>query len=99
MARPAGLPREVVALELDGDQALASEDAAALAGIHMPSPSIAPFVLGLGFCLALLGLITNVIILIVGLLWMLAGAIAWIRVGLLEARAAAAHGHAETDHA
>jgi hypothetical protein len=99
MARPAGLPREVVALELDGDQALASEDPAALAGIHMPSPSIAPFVLGLGFCLALLGLITNVIILIVGLLWMLAGAIAWIRVGLLEARAAAAHGHAETDHA
>ena len=40
---------------------------------------------------SLLGAITNPIILVVGLLWMLAGAIAWIRIGLLESRAAAAH--------
>ena len=31
------------------------------------------------------------VILVVGLVWMLAGCVAWIRVGLLEARAAAAH--------
>jgi hypothetical protein len=97
MARPTGLPREATTLELVGDQALVSEDPGALAGIHLPSPSIAPFVLGIGFCLVFLGLITSVIILIVGLLWMLAGAIVWIRVGLLEARAAAVHGPAEAE--
>ena len=62
-------------------------------GIHMPMSSIAPFVLGVGFCLALLGLITSIAILIVGLVWMLAGAIVWIRIGLLEA------GHAPFAHA
>jgi hypothetical protein len=96
MARPPGLASSEPTLELDGEQALVTDDPAALAGIHMPSHSIAPFVLGLGFCLVLLGLITNVVILIVGLLWMLAGAIAWIRVGILEARAA--HGHVEATH-
>lgn len=96
MARPTGLPRLSPIVELDGEQLL-PEDEADLAGIHMPTPSIAPFVLGLGFCIALLGLITNPIILVVGLAWILAGAIAWIRIGLLEA----AHGHAEveTEHA
>jgi hypothetical protein len=29
--------------------------------------------------------------LVVGVLWMLVGAIVWIRIGLLESRAAAAH--------
>ena len=62
----------------------------------MPSHSVAPFVLGIGFCLVFLGLITNIIILVVGLLWMLAGSVAWIRVGVLEA--AAAHGHSEAGH-
>jgi hypothetical protein len=57
---------------------------ASAVGIHMPMPSIAPLVLGFGFCLAFLGLITNPIILIVGLAWMLVGAIVWVRVGLLE---------------
>jgi hypothetical protein len=93
MVRPPGLPRESMALDLDGEEVLPAEPPAELAGIHMPSASISPFVLGLGFCLVFLGLITNVIILITGLLWMLAGAIAWIRIGLLEQRAA--HGHDE----
>ena len=94
MARPPGLPSSEPVIELDGEQPLVEDDPAALAGIHMPAPSIAPFVLGLGFCLVFLGLITNVVILVVGLLWMLAGAIAWIRIGILEAQAA--HGHVES---
>jgi hypothetical protein len=99
MARPVGLPRPTRVYEVDGDQALDAQDPRELAGIHMPSPSIAPFVLGVGFCIVFLGLITNVVILVVGLLWMLAGAIAWIRIGLLELRAAEAHSAAEVDHA
>jgi hypothetical protein len=97
MARPVGLPREDEIVEVDHEQVLLPEDAAALAGIHMPSPSVAPFVLGIGFCLTFLGIITSPIILVVGLAWMLAGAIVWIRIGLLEARAAAGHGHAEVE--
>jgi hypothetical protein len=97
MARPVGLPRATPVYEVDGDQALVPQDPRELAGIHMPSPSIAPFVLGLGFCIVFLGLITNIVILVVGLLWMLAGAITWIRIGLLEARAAEAHS-AAADH-
>lgn len=96
MSRPPGLPRESTELELDGEEALVIEPPPAPGSIHMPSHSVSPFVLGIGFCLVLLGLITNVIILVVGLLWMLAGAIAWIRIGVLEA--AAAHGHAEASH-
>jgi hypothetical protein len=96
MARPPGLPQTALALELDGDEAVVVEPSTDLAGIHMPSPSIAPFVFGIGFCLAFLGVITNPIILIVGLLWILAGAIVWIRIGLLEARAAADHTEVET---
>ena len=53
-------------------------------GIHLPSPSIGPFVLGIGFSLVFLGLITHVLIVITGLLWMLVGAVVWIRVGMLE---------------
>jgi hypothetical protein len=98
MARPVGLPRSTALVHTDGAEALV-EDAADLAGIHMPSPSIAPFVLGVGFCILLLGAITNPIIFVVGVLWMLAGAIGWIRIGLLEQRAAAAHGAAEVEHA
>ncbi len=71
----------------------APADAAALAGIHLPRPSIAPFVLGVGMGIALLGLITHPIVLAVGLVWSLAGAIGWIRIGLLEARDAASHEH------
>lgn len=95
MARPAGLPTAESVLEIDGEEPLVADDPAALAGIHMPTPSIAPFVFGLGFCLVFLGLITNVVIVIVGLLWMLAGAIAWIRIGVLEWQAA--HAHMESD--
>jgi len=85
MARPTGLPRATPMLPLDAPQAAADADAD-LAGIHLPSPSIAPLVLGVGFCILLLGVITSPIILVVGGLWMLAGAIGWIRIGLLEQR-------------
>ena len=95
MVRPPGVSFGTDLVEVDLDQAVVSELPAELAGIHMPSPSVAPFVLAVGFCLAFVGLITNVIILVVGLLWMLAGAIVWIRVGLLEA---AAHAHNEAPH-
>lgn len=91
MSRPPGLELSTALLPVDGQQSLVAEDAADLVGIHLPSPSIAPFVLGVGFCILLLGAITNVIILVVGVLWMLAGAIGWIRIGLLEDRAARAH--------
>ncbi len=100
MARPVGLPRSTAIVAVDGQQALAEADSADLAGIHLPSPSIAPLVLGVGFCILLLGAITSPVILIVGALWMLAGAIAWIRIGLLEERAG--HGHddeVEVEHA
>jgi len=88
MARPPGLPREIATIETDPDAELATDYPAELEGIHMPRASVAPFVLAIGFCLAVLGLIINPVILIVGLLWMLAGAIVWIRLGLLEYRAA-----------
>jgi len=98
MARPPGLAEETSFDLVLADEGLpVEEDAPDLSGIHMPSPSIAPFVLGIGFCLAFLGLITNVIILVAGLLWMLAGSIVWIRIGQLEK--AAAHEHAEPEPA
>src|SRR5207248_5559098 len=87
MARPVGLPRSTAIASVNGEQALVEDDPSALAGIHMPSPSVAPFVLAIGFCLVVLGLVTHVIILVTGLLWMLAGAIVWVRIGLLEFRA------------
>jgi hypothetical protein len=97
MSRPPGLSRGPELVTVDGEQPLVPEDTAALAGIHMPSPSVAPFVLAIGFCLVFLGLITSVIILVTGLLWMLAGAIVWIRIGLLEQQAG--HGQApEGEH-
>jgi hypothetical protein len=89
MARPPGFEVSATSIvPVQSQQALVEHDEAALRGIHMPSPSIAPFVLGVGFCIAMLGVISNLVILIVGLLWMLAGAIVWIRIGLLESRAA-----------
>jgi hypothetical protein len=100
MSRPPGFQLSTSMVPLDGQQSLLAEDEAEdLAGIHMPSPSIAPLVLGVGFCILSLGVITNVIIVVVGLLWMLAGAIGWIRIGVLEQRAAAAHGAVEVEHA
>ncbi len=96
MVRPPGLPHETTALAVP--EPTPSEDLPAeVVGIHMPTASVAPFVLAIGFCLVFLGLITNVIILITGLLWMLAGAIAWIRIGILEYRATHAHAHAEVE--
>jgi hypothetical protein len=85
VARPVGLPRPVttaiVPVDHDEDE---EDDPALVASIHMPRGSIAPFVLGVGFCIAFLGLITSVFILAVGLVWMLVGAIGWIRIGQLE---------------
>ena len=95
MARPPGLEEESGILPFDSDQVVAAEAEPDLSGIHMPSASVAPFVLGLGFCLVFLGLITNVVIVVAGLLWMLAGAIVWVRIGLLEYRATHAHTEAE----
>lgn len=99
MARPPGLAfgTGMDLVPVEDQQSVVTQDAADLVGIHMPSASIAPFVLGVGFSIFLLGLITNLVIVVVGLLWVLAGCVAWIRVGLLEGRAAAAHG-AEVDH-
>jgi hypothetical protein len=91
MSRPPGVPRGAELVMVDGEQPLIPDDTSALAGLHMPSPSVAPFVLAIGFCLVFLGLITNIIILVTGLLWMLAGAIVWIRIGLLEQRAGEGH--------
>jgi hypothetical protein len=100
MARPVGLPRSTAMVAVDGQRALAEADAADLAGIHLPSPSIAPLVLGVGFCILVLGAITSPVILVVGALWMLAGAIGWIRIGLLEGRAAHLHDDdVEVEHA
>jgi hypothetical protein len=93
MVRPPGVALATTLAEVDGEQMLIPEDPSELASIHMPSPSIAPFVLAIGFFLVFVGVITNVIFFIVGLLWMLAGAVVWIRVGLLESAAAAAHEH------
>jgi hypothetical protein len=95
MVRPPGLPSDTTTFEIHGEELLGTEPPAELEGVHMPSPSIAPFVLALGFCLVLLGLTTNIVILVTGLLWMLAGAIVWIRIGLLEQRAV--HGHVEAE--
>lgn len=89
MARPPGYDfSEPPAGDLESESSLAPAGSAAALGIHMPSASIAPFVLGLGFCIVLMGAIIHPVILIVGLGWMLAGAIVWIRIGVLEYRAA-----------
>src|SRR5437588_1224812 len=55
MARPVGLAPSTAMVAANGQQALVDEDAADLVGIHLPSPSIAPLVLGVGFCILLLG--------------------------------------------
>jgi hypothetical protein len=86
MARPPGLPREVAIVETDADAELATDFPPELEDLHMPRASVAPFVLAIGFCLAMLGLITSLIIVVVGMLWMAVGAITWIRIGLLEYR-------------
>jgi hypothetical protein len=93
MARPPGQPHEIAVVETDPDAELSTDYPEELEGLHMPMASISPFVLAIGFCLAFAGLIINPIIVIVGLLWMLAGAVVWIRIGLLEYRAT----HAETE--
>jgi hypothetical protein len=96
MARPPDFDDGTVAIEaVDAQPTLLAEEPAEVSGIHLPSASIAPFVLGIGFCIVMLGLISNVIILVVGLLWMLAGAIGWVRIGLLEERAHQARSESE----
>lgn len=53
--------------------------------IHMPRASMAPLLLGVGVAIVFLGLITHVLVVVVGLIWVAAGAAGWIRIGLLEA--------------
>jgi hypothetical protein len=93
MARPPGLPTEIATVETDTESA--AELPAELEGVHMPSASISPFVLAIGFFLVCLGAITSPIILVTGLLWMLVGALVWIRIGMLEYRAT--HGQPEAE--
>jgi hypothetical protein len=88
MARPPGMPREIATVETDPDAELTRDYPPELEGVHMPMASIAPFVLAIGFCLAFAGLIISPIIVIAGLLWMMVGALVWIRIGVLEYRAA-----------
>jgi hypothetical protein len=93
MSRPPGLEQQTPGtLSLPVEELPSEVVEPPPTGIHLPSPSIGPFVLGIGFTLVFLGLITHVLILIAGLLWMLVGAIVWIRVDMLEDRAW--HGHA-----
>lgn len=88
MARPPGYEfYETPGMDGHPETVPARQDSAAALGIHMPSPSMAPFILGLGFCIALMGAIIHPIILVVGLAWILTGAIGWIRIGVLEYRA------------
>jgi hypothetical protein len=92
MARPPGIeqhPPGTVSLPVE--EQLPTPVEPPPEGIHLPRPSIGPFVLGIGFSLVFLGLITHVLILVAGLLWMLVGAIVWIRVGMLEDQTL--HGH------
>ena len=93
MARPPGFMQEAQSalVPVDEQQPLLEEDVAALQGIHMPKGSIAPFVLGVGFCIVLLGVISSWVIAVVGLVWMLVGSIGWIRIGMLEQQEAEAH--------
>jgi hypothetical protein len=86
VARPIGMERRTTQalVPIDADDDEQADDPAVIAGIHMPLASIAPLVLGVGFCIAFLGLIMSPIIVAVGLLWMLVGAIGWIRIGQLE---------------
>jgi len=93
MARPPGFPHatDIDLVPVEEQRPLVEEDAAAIQGIHMPKGSIAPFVLGVGFCIVLLGVISNWIIAVVGLIWMLIGSIGWIRIGMLEQEEADAH--------
>jgi hypothetical protein len=72
-------------------EAESPEGEADLSSIHLPSPSIAPLVLAFGLSIGLLGLATHIAILLVGLAWVLAGAIGWVRIGVLEAHAAHAN--------
>ncbi|MDQ3809745.1 MAG: hypothetical protein M3336_05590, partial [Chloroflexota bacterium] len=102
MARPPGYDTSETLVPSDGALAeIEPDDPSALEGVHMPLASVAPFVLGVGFCIAMIGVITHPIVLFAGLAWMLAGAIGWIRIGLLEAQGSGhdAHGQGGGSHA
>lgn len=61
------------------------------ASIHLPMASIAPLLLAFGIAIAIVGIITHVVVLLVGLVWVVLGAVGWIRVGLEESRVPVAH--------
>ncbi len=89
MSRPPQAVQEPVAV---ASLPATTVDAGTPEGIHMPSASIAPFVLGIGIAIILLGIITNPLVVLVGAVWTLAGAIGWIRIGLIEADQRNRHG-------
>lgn len=70
---------EPVSLSLveEGDPAL----------IHLPQWSLAPLLLALGIAIVLVGIVTHVVVLVVGLVWVALGVMGWIKVGLAESRA------------
>lgn len=90
MARlPSALPHEekvvlAPAIARQLEVAPVMPDLAQAAHIHLPSPSIAPFVLGIGGCLILTGIISSWIFALIGVIWVVAGAVAWIRIGQIE---------------
>lgn len=64
-----------MAEELEHDPTLAQPAEA----IHMPDPSYLPFVLALGITITLVGILTGIIVVIVGLLIVLPVLFRWIR--------------------
>lgn len=49
-----------------------------------PRPTIAPLLVGIGIAIALLGLVLHPLVMLVGLAWIAAGSVAWLRVRQVE---------------
>jgi hypothetical protein len=64
-----------MAQELEHDPSLAPASEA----IHMPDPSYLPFALAIGITIALLGILTGIIIVLIGLAIVIPVLIRWIR--------------------
>lgn len=79
---PESLPRSVL-VPVAGERDLGP---GIPAGVHLPLPSIAPFVLGVGFAITLVGLVLHPVVVLVGGVWSVIGALGWVRIGLIEAR-------------
>ena len=64
-----------MAHELEHDPALAPASEA----IHMPEPSYMPFTLALGATIALVGILTGIIVVAIGLIIVVSVLVRWIR--------------------